>query len=51
MIVKHESRIRTLENKNRELEMKRDGNNGNNNDQQQQHGGGSAGEEMDPDEV
>lgn len=45
MIVKHESRIRTLENKNRELEQS----------QQQQFnnngGGHSAGEDMDPDEV
>lgn len=44
MIVKHESRIRTLENKNRELEQSQQQFNNNG-------GGHSAGEDMDPDEV
>ena len=47
MIVKHESRIRTLESKNRELELaaatQGNHNNGNNNN--------SAGDDLDPDEV
>lgn len=41
MIVKHESRIRTLETKNRELEQS----------QQQFNNGGHSGDDMDPDEV
>jgi uncharacterized coiled-coil DUF342 family protein len=45
MIVKHESRIRTLETKTRDNEQSQQQNQFNNN------GGHSAGEEMDPDEV
>ncbi len=41
MIVKHESRIRTLETKNRDYESARQLNNN----------GGHSGEDMDPDEV
>ena len=44
MIVKHESRIRTLETKNQEYDSLLANNNGNN-------GQGSAGEDLDPDEV
>jgi predicted RNase H-like nuclease (RuvC/YqgF family) len=50
MIVKHESRIRTLENKNRELEAaSAAGGGGGGNGQAASSG--SAGEDMDPDEV
>ena len=55
MIVKHESRIRSLETKNRDLEAAlatATGNgNGGGNSGSGVGGGGSAGEDMDPDEV